>query len=676
MTSMELMKSIGQVKGNYIWEAQESNTVKSKSSTLSIKRAWLIAAVIALILLLVGCAIVYMLRMQDLKVGEYSFYVPTEYDENGNLIPVESQEPIIMLSVQRTNMEALSEWVTFTNTYDQDGTIALEADQAFKAGSNWDIPENYHMTYGCYSQEMVDRLNEIAKKYKLKLLSSFIPLNYYENSVLFNSLGISELVYDTPNTQVQYWDGDFHLEGTFDLNMMITVNFENWEWKERLISYRYSLKDYFDPSTGSMWESQDYTQWDYTRKDGKRVLLVLAQGDARIYADLPDAFISIGLDPVILVDGNEVPMTQEALQQMAELFDLSIKPQSTTMQQVEKYKADAQAQYEADRAALHAEHEAMYVRGYQEFVNYRLEKAPSPENMSYILYDINGDGTEELIIGGYDILSMKDGQSYRYFDLTNTGVILQRFQPCAGNIFEVYCEDWGMYQHYFYQANAESASFLTGVSFDSSSETWYLHLKDGVYTENRQPITEDEAQIIINSYTRVAFQWLPLKLFGKAVPAIEYSDPYAQYIADALVRYENISNFTYTLMDLNGDGVEELITRQPRLDQYMADLQIFTIRDGKWELYASNITYICQGNILEKCEESPDLGGYFGFYRCGTDGPEFIEKVVRDPITLYWGYGKAGQEGHTVRAEEAQKVIASYQHLSLDMKPFAEYPMQ
>lgn len=181
----------------------------------------------------------------------------------------------------------------------------------------------------------------------------------------------------------------------------------------------------------------------------------------------------------------------------------------------------------------------------------------------------------------------------------------------------------------------------------------------------------------MNSYTRVQFRWLPLRQFGKEIPTTDYSDPYAQYIADALTRYENAGSFSYARMDLNGDGVEELITRQPKNDQDTADLQIFTIRDGKREVYASNISYICQGNILEECEEeSPDWGEYYGFYRCGADGPEFIEKIVRDPITLYWGRGQAGQEGHTVRAEEAQKVIASYHHLNLDMKPFAEYPLR
>lgn len=571
-------------------------------------------------------------------------------------------------------MEALTEWVTFTNTYDQDGTILIEADGT---GSEWELPENYHLTYGCYSQEMVDKLDEIVNKYHLKLLSSYIPLNYYESSVLLNSLGLKGLVKTVPDVQVEYGDGDFHIEGTFTLNMEISLDMGDWSWEQGSASYRYSLKDYFDPLTGSMLESHDYTQWDYTRKDGKKVLLVLNEGTARIYADLPKAFISIYLDPVICVDGNEVSMTQEALQQLAELFDLSIEPQPTTMEQVEKYKAEAQAQYEADRAASRAEHEAMYAAGYKEFVEYRLGTVPNPENVSYVLYDVNGDGVEELIIGGLDILSMKDGQSYKYFDLLNTGVLFPHFQPCEGNVFEVYCEDLGMYQHYFYQANAESASFIIGVSYDASNDTWYLHSKDGAYTENREQIMEEEAQNILDSYTRVKFRWLPLKRFGEPPVSMDYSDPYAQYIAEALVRYDNAKNYTYALVDLNGDSIEELITRQPESGQDTARLRIFTIQDGVLKQYASDISYICADGILEECEEGKsDQGEYYAFYRCGTTGPEFVEKIVRDPYTLYWGRVQAGQEGRTVREEEAMEVIASYQHLSLDMKLFTEYPMQ
>lgn len=679
MTAMDLLETIGSIKDQYILEA--SSGAHSKRH-ISIRRTLLIAAVVALMLLLVGCAVIYVLRMQDMKVGEYRFYVPTEYDENGNVIPVESQEPITLLSLQGTNMEALAEWVAFTNTYDQDLSVAHEADMAAKAGSPWDIPENYQLTYGCYSQEMVDKLNEIVEKYDLKLLSSYIPLNYYENSVLLNSLGLNGLVYANPNVQVEYWDGDFHLEGTFDLNMYISMDMGDWKWERGSASFRYSLKDYFDSLTGCMLESIDYTQWDYTRKDGEKVLLVLSEGTARIYANLPDAFISISLDPVIWVDGEKVPMTQTALEQFAELFDLSVKPQPTTMEQVEKQKADAQAQYEAERAEARAEHEAKYITGYQEFADYRLKTMPNPEEMSYILYDVNGDGVEELVINGLDILSIRDGQSYKYFDLNSTGVVIARFQPCEGNIFEVYCEDWGMYQHYFYQANAESASFLTGVTYNAVEDAWYLILKDGVGTESRQPTTAEEARKIVDSYTRIDFDWLPLKKFGEPVVSLNYTDPYAKYIANKLDRYDNAENYEYTLMDVNGDGVDELITRE---EAHKTDgtaypiLCIHSIRDSKlWDMNMGTFAYVCEGGILEETLdflEDDDRGEYWQYYRCTENGAEPIEKIVRDPYTLYWGRVQAGKDGRTVTEEEAMSVLNSYKRIELDMKPFPEYPL-
>ena len=158
---------------------------------------------------------------------------------------------------------------------------------------------------------------------------------------------------------------------------------------------------------------------------------------------------------------------------------------------------------------------------------------------------------------------------------------------------------------------------------------------------------------------------------------MDYSDPYAQYIAEALVRYDNAKNYTYALMDLNGDSIEELITCQSGSGQDTASLRIFTIQDGELKQYASDISYICAGGILEKCEEEQaDQGRYYGFYRCGANGPEFIEKIVRDPITLYWGHAQAGKDGRTVTEEKAMSVINSYQRMEIDFKPFTQYPLK
>lgn len=682
MKSIELLEAFGDVKNAYIVSAEEfkQGMRQPQGKRLSGKRVWLIAAIFAIMLLFVGCTVAYFIRIQDMKVGEYSFCPPTEYDENGDIIPFETQEPIIQFSLQGgSNMEALKEWTAFTNTYDQDSAIAIESD---RTGSAWDLPANYHLTYGCYSQEMVDRLDEITAKYNLKLLSEYVPLNWWEIQVLMDSLNIDSLFYD--DTGVEYLDGDLHPEGTFSVSILLNLDMGDWTLEDNLVSYRYSLKEYFDPTTGNMRESQDYQQWNYTRKDGKTVLLVLGEGTARIFADLPDAFISISMDPTIRADGQETAMTRAHLQQIAELFDLDVKPQPTTMETVEKYKAQALAEYEAQqkarRANAQAELEAQYLKGYEAFAKYALEQMHNSPEASYTLFDVNGDGVQELIINGYQILSMKNGQSYHYFDLMQTGVIPPRFRPCENNIFEVWSEEDFCTEHLFYQAGAESASFITGVSYDSNKKCWYQFLTPREDGQIKQ-ITEAEAQTIINSYTRIDFDWLPLKRYGEPILSITYQDPYARYIARTMERYDDADTFEYTLMDVTGDGNDELITRElgyTAAGKSFYVLYIRTIRDGElWDMDMDGFSYVCEGGVLEQAGDTYGREDTFwAFYRCTENGAEYIEKIVRDPATLYWGHAVAGQEGKTVTEETAMAVRNSYKRIRLDMKPFAAYPMR
>ena len=681
MNSNDLFDIIGETPERYVLDAV--NTQKTNSKALPPKRMWLIAAIIALILCLVGCTVAYMLSLQDMKVGEYNFYVPPAYDEEGNLIPVETHAPITQLSLQGANMEALSEWLAFTNAYDPDLEIAGQADQAAKAGNPWDIPENYYVVYGCYSQEMVDKLNEIVEKYDLKLLSTDILCQHYESSVLLGALGLNSLIATDKAADVEYYGGYFYPEGTFSTDLTISFGANEWKLENAYAGYRYSVKEFFDPVCGSIGETDDYTQWNYTRGDGKTVLLVLNKDTtARIYADLPDAFISIYIEPVIWVNGEKTEMTASVLEQISELFDLSINPGAVDMDQVEQLQATALSGYEDERANALKDHEAKYHAGYQEFVNYRLNTTYRPEDLSYLLYDVNSDGTDELIIQFSDILSLKDGVSYKYCDLSSAGVGGGFFTPCQNNTFELSNDLFNIHQYYYYQAGKESATFITGVIHDVNEDIWYRSLDGSSYDTNREQITAEEAQQIRDSFTKIEVDFLPLVKYGQNVTSIHLTDPYARYIADKMERYEDAVKYQYTLLDVNNDGIEELITRDNIMmtngETYLI-LSIHTLRDGElWDMGINNFTYICEDGILEDSLDFVDYGDgsqYYSFYRCTENGAEMIEKIVRDPITLYWGHTLAGQDGKTVTEEKAKSILASYKRLELEWKPFTEYPL-
>ena len=587
MNSFDILQAMTDIPSDLVFSARnklgyEQETAIARKAAP--KRIWLIAAVAALLLLLMGCAVSYFFSLQDMKVGEYNFYVPPAYDEDGNLIPVETHAPITLLSLQGTNMEALSEWRAFTDAYDPDYEIAGQADQAMKAGKPLGIPENYQYTYGCYSQEMADKLNEIVEKYDLKLLSTDIPCEYYESRVLLGALGLNSLIATDKAADVQYYGGYFYPEGTFSTELTINLDAGDWKLENAYAGYRYSVKEFFDPVCGAIGEADDYTQWNHTRRDGNTVLLVLNKDTtARIYADLPDAFISIYVDPVIWVNGEKTAMTASALEQIAELFDFSIKPGPVDMKQVEQLQTAVLADREAEKVAIAEEREAKYNAGYQAVVDYRLETTYNPERSSYLLYDVNSDGIDELIIQFSDFLSMKDGKSYKYFELSDDGLGGAFFVPCENNTFELYNDLFSNKRYYFYRAEAEGATFITGVIYDANEDIWYRSLDGGPYNENREQITAEEAQHIRDSYKRIEVDFLPLVKYGQAVTSIHYTDPYSKYIADKLDRYEDAPNYQYALLDMNGDGVEELITRdnimQTNGETYLI-LSIHTVRDG------------------------------------------------------------------------------------------------
>lgn len=666
MTSLELFRAMGGVSTENLAQADALQRMEQRPVRRrhSVKQAALIAAVIALLLLLVGCAAVYVLHLQDLKVGDFRLSQNPAYDADGNRIPVPTHPLHIEFSLQG-NPEALAEWEQFKEEYDP----ALEIAIAYDNGQgDTGIPDNYYYPYGCYSWEMVEKLDEIIGKYNLKLLSEEVICNYGEADVLFGALGIDSVFAG----EAEYGNSYFYPEGAFHLDMTID---------ETYAAYHYSPTGYFDLKgfVLSETELENSTQWNYTRKDGQSVLLVSTPEKALILADMPQAFISVEFS---LWTGNRGQMTKDELEAFAEGFDLDPQPQAVDMTKVETLRAEVKAASDARRAE---KNRLLYTQGYESYVAQMLESARDQQDqdgMFYALYDLNGDGTPELLPGGkrhvMEILSLRDGESYQYADFAKLNMFgIWKLTVCQNNVLALY--DLLSERQWFYlRAGDDGVSYLEGLGKNPETGEWYS-LPEPPPASPQQPvkvaITPEQAQAIQASYVPLEEQpeRQQMKRYGEPVEHVTWSDPYSQFIWEISNQYVDGKNLTYALMDLNGDGVEELITTDfstpPRLE-------IRTIVNGEL-VVASDTSFsgICENGILMDCD---DDGTYYGFYRMEGTEMVMIERFFQEPVDLYWSRAVPGMDpsqGQAYSEADAMKLIQAYKPIDLPMKPFSEYPL-
>lgn len=680
MNANEILDMIGDAKGTYLWETQKYRDGTAGAKPLP--RLWLVAAVIGLMLLLVGCTVAYVLRLQDLKVAEYRPTTPTVYDENGDVISLPTLAPRTQITLQGANQEALAEWNSFCQDYDPDGAIVTANDN-----NELGIPNRYYIPYGCYSWEMVNKLDEIVQKYDLKLLSPDVGCQSYESSVLFSSLGIDGVFHG----DVEYLSGYFYPEGTFKIELLFRPDTDQWPYKDNSASYYYSVKEYFDPVYYEVADLENCTQWNYTRSDGRTVLLVMNDEQARIITDLQDALVTVSFASSKWDGGTKVQMTQSALEQISEQFDFSIQPHPADMTKVDALMEAARAAYEAERAAAA---ENLYTKGYEQYIQQKLEKAAAHstrmrDGLFYALCDLNGDGVMELLSGGkaslWEILSMRDGKSYQYADCEKiSSLAALQFTVCENHVLELErirdnsAEIW-----YYFRAEAEGLTYLEGL--EKNEDTWYslpVSPTEGPDAEVRTEITEQQAQAIIASYVPLETQpqWQQMKRYGEPVKPIPWTDPYAIYIAEALEWYEDSGKLTYTLMDLNGDGIQELIARDTWTIQAGSTepeyaLSVHTIVDGELVIVQGShgMTDVCEGGILMYSEED---GTHYEFYRMKGTELELIEMIYQDRIQKYWVRAVEGENPQSSNCSEetARSYIAQYHPIELNMKPFSEYP--
>ena len=288
MNGKDLLIALGNISHKYYEEAEIGN-ILATAKHKTFHKPLLIAAIIGLLMLLIGCA-AYFYSLQQLVVIDHAKEViaVVEEDISGNTtetVPETDAGPYVaekVLSLQGYEGSpaylALQEWWEYATEY----TIQ---NPELRFSSDYQRPQAY-TKYPCYSQDMVDKVDEICSKYGLHLLgkSTFIT-----DAAGMEAHGLSGVLSGEAVPRCFYGhlceDGSFTASGELELSgdYEKTVQFQMHNIR----------KDAFYTAHLGLNNMSDYMQWNYTTADGYTALLALSDRTGLIFAENEGRFISI-----------------------------------------------------------------------------------------------------------------------------------------------------------------------------------------------------------------------------------------------------------------------------------------------------------------------------------------------------------------------------------------------
>lgn len=662
MTGKDLLTAMSGIDGRYIEEAAPAAAPKTRS----LRRPLLVAAAIAAALLLVGCGIVYALRLQDMSIGKATY--TQRFDDKGKAIdPVEKSLDIITPYGRSGDaiQQALKEWYEFQESYDPDYLLATNEPDIPS------IPNQYEYTYGCYTQEMVDKVDEIAAKYDLKLLEEWIPFQRYQSDIFLEETGIQSLLLPDSGAQITGMAGMLYPPYNFSMEFnLVTENAGTL-----MTSYGYARKDYFPRAFPGGMDIDAYEQWDHTTPGGTKLLLALnSKGQGEVIAEQENAMIMISIDGnratshTAYPDASEV-MTKAELESIADQFDYSVQPKEVNRAVVEEKLAAAEADYQAEHT---------YVpETYADFSDYLKKSVYIPdESRQYAFSDLTGDGVDELLLG-------RNGAFSYWLSMENGEVVDNVYADtylCKGNILELYQAPdmyWDIERHtYVKPENGGYGNKIVAV--ERVGNQWYRSYD--IYERDKTEISQDEAAAIMAKYPRIQLDWKPLMDYPldesgltlgsylKAKDVQPSDDELLRIYKDCLSGQDSFYTH-YRIMDINGDGVKDLL-RSGDGDHYW---DIVTYRYGNLQLLSIMDFYLCENNVMEQVElfnrdEGVEIEGT-RFLRCNGFDREELDFVAYNKATASW---QSDYIGTPMSEADAKAILAKYSRVDQGMQPISQ----
>ncbi len=235
---------------------------------------------------------------------------------------------------------AFQEWRQFAESY--------KLKEPWYNHQDFECPEEYTFYYP-YTQEMVDKLEEILGKYDLEPLGTLRTFNGGFGDYMFKALRIENLLKEEIVTETRMGGGYCYPDGTFDYSETFKFTGPWGRWVN--YSCRSVQKTSFDGVARVITDLENYDQWLYTTSDGTEVFLALYRSEGEyteggfIVVDKEDCFLTIGIpNSFISFDdpGNQgIPNDPAFLEAVCEVFDFSYQVDPVSPEEMDAIEAEA-----------------------------------------------------------------------------------------------------------------------------------------------------------------------------------------------------------------------------------------------------------------------------------------------------------------------------------------------
>lgn len=316
-----------------------TDTGKNGRPRRAIRRPLLAAALIGAALLLVGCAVAYVLNLEKIKISagteqrDYSLvdgvYVKDPHTVNTTTLTLAGLEG-------SDAYKACADFYVFKEEYTADGE---------KMAENGTVPEDYWETY---SDVMNAKARELAEQYGLKPEGNL--LKFRTNRNFCDALDVERFDRSNPDISVSINAGGCYDTGNFWLNMDFA--FPEDKGYEVLRSpgvLHWNRKDCFSRDYRTITDSGDWIEKNYTTASGNQVLILHSpsQETGFVVCDRGDALMTLDFNANIeylsedggVVSSELVHMTDRQLELVADAIDFSVQPRIPTQADVDALSA-------------------------------------------------------------------------------------------------------------------------------------------------------------------------------------------------------------------------------------------------------------------------------------------------------------------------------------------------